>query len=189
MLQGELIGYLGADAQVRNENGVVFTTFRVAHSERWNDAAGVQHDATQWIDCIMNGDPKVRPFLVKGQLVFVRGHLKTRVYSSEKARGFVAGLTIAVVGIELLGGATDAVPNKLYDAQGHAVDVQKFYHCEICGGQLTNGRGKMFVTDDNGWVVPMAQAPQDVQQVAQEQQQQTQIADVKTEKDSKANKK
>ena len=164
MLQASVVGYLGADAEVKSVNGQEFTTCRVAHTDRWKDQAGQTHESTQWVDLTINGRPNVVEYLKQGTLVYAAGHVKLRCYSSEKARGFVAGLTISVVTIELLGGNSDAVPARLYDTSGNMVDVVKYYHCELSGAQLTNGRGKFFVSDDNGWVLPLQQAPTEVQQ-------------------------
>ena len=164
MLQASVVGYLGADAEVKNVNGQEFTTCRVAHTDRWKDQAGQTHESTQWIDLTLNGKPAVVDYLKQGTMVYAAGHVKLRCYSSEKARGFVAGMTISVVTIELLGGNSDAVPARLYDGSGNMVDVVKYYHCELSGAQLTNGRGKSFISDDNGWVIPLQQAPTEVQQ-------------------------
>lgn len=164
MLQASVVGYLGADAEVKSVNGQEFTTCRVAHTDRWKDQAGQTHESTQWIDLTLNGKPAVVDYLKQGTMVYAAGHVKLRCYSSEKARGFVAGMTISVVTIELLGGNSDAVPTRLYDASGNMVDVVKYYHCELSGAQLTNGRGKLFVSDDNGWVLPLQQVPAEVQQ-------------------------
>ena len=164
MLQASVCGYLGADAEVKSVNGQEFTTCRVAHTDRWKDQSGQTHESTQWIDLTINGRPNVVNYLKQGTMVYAAGHVKLRCYSSEKARGFVAGMTISVVTIELLGGNSDAVPARLYDASGNMVDVVKYYHCELSGAQLTNGRGKFFVSDDNGWVLPLQQAPTEVQQ-------------------------
>ena len=35
MFKVEVIGNLGADAQVKDANGTKFITFRVAHTEKW----------------------------------------------------------------------------------------------------------------------------------------------------------
>lgn len=164
MLQTTIAGYLGADAQKKSENGKEFTTFRVAHSDRWTDATGQAHETTQWIDCILSGHPAVADYLKAGTLVYCSGHCKLRCYSSEKARGFVAGMTISVVNIELLGGKSDPVPNRLYDAAGRMVDVKKFFWCDAAGQVLTNGRGKEFAVDDSGWVFSMEQAQAMIQQ-------------------------
>lgn len=183
MLQASVCGYLGADAEVKSVNGQEFTTCRVAHTDRWKDQAGQTHESTQWIDLTLNGRPNVVEYLKQGTLVYAAGHVKLRCYSSEKARGFVAGLTISVVTIELLGGNSDAVPARLYDASGNMVDVVKYYHCELSGAQLTNGRGKLFVSDDNGWVLPIQQAPAEVQQAMNQAGQGTKPAQTEPNKD------
>lgn len=172
MLVGIVCGYLGADAECKSENGREFTTFRVAHSDRWVDADKQTHESTTWVDCIMSGHPNVAEYLKLGTLVYVSGHVKLRAYSSEKVRAFVAGMTISVVTVELLGGGSDAVPRRLFDRSGVMHDVKKYYFTDAPGEILTNGRGREFAVDDNGWVFPMEVAQQQMQ--AQDAQQQSQ---------------
>lgn len=172
MLQAIVCGYLGADAECKTEQGREFTTFRVAHSDRWVDADKQTHESTTWVDCIMSGHPNVAEYLKQGTLVYVSGHVKLRAYSSEKVRAFVAGMTISVVTVELLGGGSDAVPRRLFDRAGVMHDVKKYYFTDAPGEILTNGRGKEFAVDDNGWVFPMEIAQQQMQ--AQDAQQQSQ---------------
>lgn len=155
MLRSIVCGFIGADAEFHSENGREFTTFRVAHTERWKDESGNAHDSTQWVDVILSGKPNVFDYLKVGTLVSVTGHLRTRVYSSERARGFVAGLTISAVNVELLGGKPDQVPAQLFDANGKMHVVAKYYHTDCPGEVLKNSRGKEFVVDNNGWVVPI----------------------------------
>lgn len=188
MLQASVCGYLGADAEVKCVNGQEFTTCRVAHTDRWKDQAGQTHESTQWIDLTLNGKPAVVDYLKQGTMVYAAGHVKLRCYSSEKARGFVAGMTISVVTIELLGGNSDAVPARLYDTSGNMVDVVKYYHCELSGAQLTNGRGKSFISDDNGWILPLQQAPTEVQQAISQVGQGTSPAESEPKKDDKKTK-
>lgn len=162
MLQAVVCGYLGADAECKTEQGREFTTFRVAHSDRWTDANQQTHESTTWVDCIMSGHPNVAEYLKQGTLVYVSGHVKLRAYSSEKARAFVAGMTISVVTVELLGGGSDSVPRRLYDKAGVMHEVRKYYFTDTPGEVLTNGRGKEFAVDDNGWVFPMEEAQQQI---------------------------
>lgn len=166
MLQAFCIGNLGGDAEIKSSNGKEFVTFRVAHRESYTDANGTPHDNVMWIDCILSGQPKVSEYLKRGTQVFVIGHLSTRIYSSAKERCMKAGLTINVQRIELLGGATDDVPRRLYDSNGVMHDVVKFYHTDMAGGVLYSQRGEQFAVDDNGWCVKMTDAPADVQQTA-----------------------
>lgn len=173
MLKASIIGYLGADAEYKGDSGREFVTFRVSHSERWTDQAGQSHESTQWVDCVMNGKPKVAEFLKKGTCVYCSGHLSTRIYSSQKERCMKAGVTIAVVSIELVGGKSDNVPSRLYDEHGVQHDVKRYYLTDVKGTFLFNPQGKKFAVDDSGWVFPLEQAEQMMQadeQQAEEQQ-------------------
>lgn len=108
MLQMTIVGYLGADAEVKESNGKPFTTCRVAHTDKWKDDAEQVHESTTWVDVVISGRPKVVDYLKKGQLVFVQGSITLRVYSSEKDRCMKAGLTLNVNRIELLGGKSES---------------------------------------------------------------------------------
>lgn len=131
MFKVEVIGNLGADAQVKGENGKQFISFNVAHTDRWTDGEGVSHETTQWVSCIINdAASKVLPYLVKGKSVFVRGNAKLRVFSSEKERRMVAGITVNVQDIELIGGQVDAVPKSLNDAEGALYSIYKAFYID-----------------------------------------------------------
>lgn len=161
MLQTICIGHLGGDAEFKQSNGKEFSTFRLAHTDRWTDDAGQTHESTTWVDCIMNGRPNVIEYLKKGQLVYVSGSATLRVYSSPKERCMKAGLTINVRQVELLGGKSDDVPNVLYDAQtGAQVEVKKYYNVpslvRAADAQewmpLISRSQERYVADRNGWV-------------------------------------
>lgn len=164
MLQVTLIGNLGADAKFQSVNGHDFTTFRVAHTDKWKDDAGQVHESTTWVDCIMDGRPKVIEYLLKGQMVYVSGSCKLRVYSSEKDRCMKAGLTINVGRVELLAGKSDDVPSKLYKGDEPVpYAVRKWYNIADYGAhgredspcELHSESGKLFLCDENGWVSPI----------------------------------
>ena len=158
MLQTTVIGNVGADAQVNNKDGREFVTFRVAHNDSWTDAAGQQHSNVIWVDCIMNGHPKVAEFIKAGTQVVCIGRTSLRVYSSQKDRCMKAGLTINVESIQLLGGVTDEVPRRLYDQNGVQHDVAKYYLTDVKSATLMNTRGDQFTTDKKGWVTPVKPA-------------------------------
>lgn len=155
MLQNVVIGNLGADAQVKGEQGREFVTFRVAHTDKWTDAAGQQHSETTWVDCVLNGKPKVFEYLKKGVQVCVIGTTSLRVYSSAKDRCMKAGVQVNVRSIELLGGSRSEVPSRLYDANGVQVDVTTFYHVTSKDILLYGANGAQYSVDSNGWVTPM----------------------------------
>lgn len=164
MLQFQAIGNLGADAKVVSENGKQFVSFNIGHNDRWRGQDGVEHESTTWISCAMNGDGgKLLPFLKKGRLVFVEGKGSTRVYSSEKARGMVAGLNIMVDRIELVGAQPDEVPRQLLDNDGVVHQVARFFcvdrrACFLNGEddgraiELHSSDGSIFVVDFDGVV-------------------------------------
>ena len=165
MLQATCIGYLGADAQVKADNGQQFITMRIAHSERYTDRNGQEHDTTIWVDATMNANPvpKVFEYLKKGTLVFISGAVRLRVYSSEKDRCMKAGMTIHVRTIELLGGQSDVVPRRLYDKDGLQHDVTKFYYTDVKSTTLYSQSATPFAVDDKGWVIPNPTTPADDQ--------------------------
>ena len=154
MLQTTVIGNVGADAQFNSKDGRDFVTFRVAHNDVWTDQAGQQHSSTIWVDCIMNGKPKVAEFIKAGTQVFVSGRTSVRVYSSEKDRCMKAGITINVDSVQLLGGINDEVPRRLYDDHGAQHDVKKWYLTDVKSTTLKNVKGDVFKVDANGWVSP-----------------------------------
>lgn len=128
MLQFQIIGNLGADARVVDQDGRRFVSFNVGHNDRWTDAAGVAHESTTWVSCTLNGDGgKLLPFLTKGRTVFVEGRGSARVFSSEKARAMVAGLNCMVDRIELVGSQPDRIPAQLYTEDGVLVRVVKHF--------------------------------------------------------------
>lgn len=166
MLQAELIGNLGANAEVVTVDGGKFIKFRVAHTDSWTEN-GERKSRTTWVDCTMscvNGVvPAVFPYLLMGQSIYVRGTISTRVYSSQKDRCMKAGITIRVVSIELLGGKSDPVPRQLFTTDGATMfDVKKFFYVNGIwpkeGTQLIDRHGSIYNVDHNGWVsVPQEQ--------------------------------
>lgn len=155
MFQAILIGNLGGDAQVKVADGREFVTFRVAHNESYTDAQGNKVERTQWVDVTMNcnnGQPAVLPYLVAGTLICVQGSLSTRVYSSERDRCYKAGVTIHASKVELLGGAADAVPRRLFDSAGAMIEVRKCYNVQTTETTLRDQRGREYDVIEGGWV-------------------------------------
>lgn len=164
MLKIELIGNLGADAEIKEGNGSKFVSFRVADTQKYKDQSGNEKEVTNWIDCTMsNVEAKVLPYLKAGVKVFVRGFASLRVYSSKKDRCMKAGLQVAVSEIELCGGSTDAVPRQVIDpATGSIYSVSKYYWAEMPKGmvkkgeqaELIDGRGNQYLVDHQGFIIP-----------------------------------
>lgn len=106
MIKMEIIGNLGADAQLQVYNGNKFVSFRIANTDAWTDkATGEIKKSTQWISCTLNGDGgSLLPYLKKGTKIFVRGNAQIVVYSSPKTHQMEAGVNLFVREIELCGG-------------------------------------------------------------------------------------
>lgn len=102
MLKLDLIGNLGADVQIKESDGRKFASCRVAHTDNWKDKDGIRHEQTTWIDVILSADSNLIPYLKTGTMVYVRGNMSTRVYSSEKDRCMKAGITLRAESIQLL---------------------------------------------------------------------------------------
>lgn len=169
MLQTTCIGHLGADAEAKNVNGKEFVVFRIANTDKWTDDAGVVHETTTWVDCIMNGRSKVLEFLKKGTQVFVTGSVSLRVYSSAKDKCMKAGLTINVRQVDLLGGKADDVPSRLYSEDGtQEVQISKLYYAQQLVRDVSQPEllvcvsrsGERFLADRAGWVTKENNSPE-----------------------------
>lgn len=164
MLKLEVIGNLGADAEIKDFQGNKFVTFRVAHTSRYKTQGGEERESTTWVDVTFNNiESKVIPFLKQGVRVFVRGNASLRVYSSPKLRQMVAGVSISAAEIELCGGQQENVPKQLISPEdGILYDVTKYYHVNapIKGMKsddvrlLIDTHGKCYQYNKNGWVAP-----------------------------------
>ena len=131
MLKAEIIGNLGADAEIKSGEGYSFVSMRIANTEKWKDENDQENTVTQWVDVNWSKtDSPLIPFLKSGVKVFVRGFVRTRVYSSKQDRKMKAGLTINALEIELCGGSSDVVPRQLIipesgDRQGNSYQLIK----------------------------------------------------------------
>ena len=109
MIKVEIIGNLGADAQLQVYNGNKYVSFRIANTDSWTDkATGEIKKSTQWVSCTLNGDGgALTPYLKKGTKVFVRGNAQFVVFSSAKSHQMEVGVNLFVREIELCGGQKD----------------------------------------------------------------------------------
>lgn len=177
MLKVELIGNIGADAEIKDFQGNKFVTFRVAHSSKYKDSQGNETESTTWVDVTLNDtESKVIPFLKQGVKVFVRGNASLRVYSSPKDKMMKAGLQVSAWEIELCGGQSDDVPRQLVDpSNGALVDVTKHYWANLSTDgmkkdeykELFDKKGHSYMMNYGGFVVPFqegSQAEQDAEQ-------------------------
>ena len=169
-----LIGNLGADAKIVDNNGKPFISFNVADTDRWKDEGGNIHESTTWVQCTLNGgaaENKVFEYLKAGTKVFVMGRMRTRVYSSEKERRMVAGVNLYVMQVELVGGSSDEVPRKLIDPKDATIhNVYKAFYVRqeelaTMSKQLIDKAGQLYDVNEYGFIVPV-QSEQKVEESA-----------------------
>lgn len=180
-----LIGNLGADAKIVDNNGKPFISFNVADTDRWKDEGGNIHESTTWVQCTLNGgaaENKVFEYLKAGTKVFVMGRMRTRVYSSEKERRMVAGVNLYVMQVELVGGSSDEVPRKLIDPKDATIhNVYKAYYVRqeelaTMSKQLVDKAGQLYDVNEYGFIVPV-QAGQKVEESAPQAENETETND------------
>lgn len=171
MLQLQVIGNLGADAEVKTVNGKSFLSFNIGHNDTYTDQQGNKHESTTWVQCAMNGSyEKLQQYLTKGKTVFAEGPCNVRVYSSPKLRQMVGGLSMTVTNIRLVGGESDAVPRTLSTMNGHIYYTQKQFKLSandtdslLSMGQsnatLLDKRGQKYTLLKDGTILPPSPAP------------------------------
>ncbi len=85
-LKCEVIGYIGQDATVGENNGRKVLNFSVAHSVKFVDQNGVERENTTWVNCAMWNDRAAEnlcQYLKKGTLIVAEGEPSTRPYKTK----------------------------------------------------------------------------------------------------------
>ena len=158
MLTVNLIGNLGADAEVKSIQGKVYLMFRVAHSEKFVKADGTSVELTQWVSVISSQFTKLQPYLKKGQKVFVYGELKADVVWSPSSKTNVVGLSVNARSIELCNSVrVDDVPSMLYDKDGVQHNISKLFWTQLDGNEecsMWDSKAKEYIVNNQGFVVP-----------------------------------
>lgn len=91
MLQCEVIGNIGNDAEIKDFSGKKYVSFNVAHSERRKDANGTTIESTTWVSVLWYGDGGgLTQYLKRGCKVFVRGRLSVKSYQDRNGNTQVA---------------------------------------------------------------------------------------------------
>lgn len=162
MLKLQVVGNLGSDAEVIAENGHKFVKLSIAHTERRRNPDGSDRESTTWVSATINGDGgNLLQYLKKGTKVYAYGDVGLRVFHSEKERRMVPGLNLYIRDIELVGGQPDEVPRDLYDTDGVAYRVSKYYHCQGAkAGVLMSKSGAQFGVSAEGWVSALTEQAQ-----------------------------
>lgn len=111
MLQIEVIGNLGNDAEIKEFSGKKYVSFNVAHSERKKDANGVINETTTWVSVLWYGEGgSLTPYLKKGCKIFVRGRLVPKAYLDRNNNPQI-GLNMYANEVALCGGKSENSAN------------------------------------------------------------------------------
>ena len=149
----------------------------IADTRRRKKEDGSCDEKTTWVSATINGDGgELLKYLVKGAKVWAMGDMEVRTYHSEKQRALVAGVKMFVRDIQLISTNVDEVPRELYDREGVAHRVGKFYYCETAKDQVLYSRSNdEFTCSPDGWVTKPAAQPTETaaQEATQEPTQDT----------------
>lgn len=91
MLQCEVIGNLGGDAEIKEFGGKKYVSFSVAHTERVRTGIDAYQEQTVWISVLWYGDGgKLLQYLKRGSKVFVRGRQTVKIYTDRNNNAQIA---------------------------------------------------------------------------------------------------
>lgn len=83
MLQLEVIGNLGSDAEIKEFNGKKYVSMNVAHSEKRKDGS----ENTVWVSVLWYGEGGgLFQYLKRGCKVFLRGRLVPKAYTDKQSQ-------------------------------------------------------------------------------------------------------
>jgi single-strand DNA-binding protein len=84
MLVSEIIGNIGADAEIKEFSGKKYVSFSVAHSDFSKDQNGNKIEQTTWVSILWYGDGGgLFQYLKKGAKVFIRGRQRVKLYADK----------------------------------------------------------------------------------------------------------
>ncbi len=130
MIRLDIIGHIGRDCKVNevpNSNQKAIS-FSVAHSEKWRDLQGTQHEKTTWVNCTLwrNADKTaIAQYLTKGTQVHVEGIPEARAYHGSDGTN-KAELSLRVRDITLLGSTIPPDQQQAPAQSNYAQTVQQF---------------------------------------------------------------
>ena len=107
MIKIMAIGHIGKDCVVKEINGKNVINFSVAHSEKYKDQHGIQHDKTTWVECAYWTDSlNIAKYLTKGKIVYAEGIPSSDAYSDKNGKP-ASTLRMRCINIQLLSSGGD----------------------------------------------------------------------------------
>jgi len=108
MQRVEIIGRVGADAEVKDFPTSRLISFSVAVSESYTNKQGEKVTNTTWVECSRwTNNVSIAQYIKKGDLIYVEGKMNNRAYlGSDGEAKVVNGINVSH--IELLGSKSDS---------------------------------------------------------------------------------
>lgn len=108
MLKAEIIGTIGADAEIKDFSDKKYVYLSVACNDYAKDQQGNRTDTTTWVSVLWYGEGGgLLPYLKKGAKVFIRGNLKAKAYT-DKQGAAKASININAFEVQLCGFKSDS---------------------------------------------------------------------------------
>lgn len=108
MLQCEIIGNIGSDAEIKEFGGKKYVAFSVAHTDFGKDQNGNKTEQTTWVSVLWYGDGGgLFQYLKRGTKVFVRGRQKVKIYADRNGNAQVA-INVGASEVLLCGSKTES---------------------------------------------------------------------------------
>lgn len=101
------IGNLTRNAEVRQVGQSTVARFGLAMSEKFKKQDGTLGENTEFLDIDLWGQPGVHPYLVKGQMVYVEGSIRTEKWNDQQGQPHSATRVRAHM-VQLLGSRPQA---------------------------------------------------------------------------------
>ena len=117
MLKAEIIGTIGADAEIKDFSGKKYVSLSVACNDYAKDQQGNRTEMTTWVSVLWYGDGGgLLPYLKKGAKVFIRGNLKANAYT-DKQGAAQASISIYAIEVQLCSFKSDSTTTTSAPAQ------------------------------------------------------------------------
>jgi single-strand DNA-binding protein len=107
-----VVGHLGRDPEMRyTPDGTPVTTFSIATTRKWTNAAGEPQERTTWfrVSAWRKLAELCNQYLTKGRLVLVEGDIDASAWSDKTSGEARASLELRARNVRFLGGRGDRV--------------------------------------------------------------------------------
>jgi len=128
MIQVQILGNLGRDAEVKTINDKQYLSFSVASTEKRNN-----EESVTWVSVLYPYQEALVPYLKKGQQVFVSGRMKAGIYQNNNNIGM--DISVFASTLQLCGGKKEETQQPQQVVQQAAPAAQPTSPTSVCPQQ------------------------------------------------------